>query len=120
MKVQVKTGSGYVVAEGNDLPELWAELASLQEAFGEAKCGKCGKDAIRYVAREDAEGNKYYELHCQSKGCYAKLRMSQRKKTGNLYPRRKAGSNDKSGREEGAWLPDNGWMKYDKETGKES
>lgn len=120
MRVRVRVGNSVIEAEGENHADLWEQLATLQEAFSTEPCGKCGTEDVRYVARENADGDKFYELHCTNRNCRAKLRMSQRKKGGNLYPRRKAGANDSSGLDEGAWLPDNGWMRWDRETGKES
>lgn len=117
MKVQVRCGSGSVVAEGETHADLWEQLAQLQEAFGESICGKCHKSNLRHVVRTNDDGDKFYELHCQD--CRARLRMSQVKKGGNFYPRRKAVENDSSGLAQGEWLPNRGWMKYDHDTKKE-
>lgn len=123
MKVQTKCGNGFVMAEGETHAEIWKQLAELEEAFGESTCGKCGSQDIRHIVRTNEGGDEFYELHCQSKDggrfCRARLRMSVRKKEKAFYPKRKAGENDASGLEQGAWLPNNGWMRYNKETGKE-
>jgi len=119
MKVLVLCGSGSVQAEGESHAELWEQLAQLEEAFGEHQCGKCEGTHVRHVVRENDGGDKFYELHCLKKGCRARLRMSVRKKGGVFYPKRKAGENDSSGLEQGAWLPNGGWMKYNAQIGKE-
>ena len=119
MKININFDGGSVEATGSTHTELWEELAALEEAFTETTCGKCGGSHIRHIVRENDDGDKFYEVHCQNMKCRAKLRMSQRKKGGNLYPRRKAVANDSSGLEEGAWLPNGGWMRWDKEKNKE-
>jgi len=117
MKVQIKCGSGAIMAEGESHAEIWEQLAQLEEAFGESACGQCKSMDVRHVVRENESGDKFYELHCMH--CYARLRMSVRKKGGAFYPRRKAVENDASGLEAGQWLPHYGWMRYNKDTGKE-
>lgn len=119
MKVQVRCGGGAVQAEGESHAELWEQIAQLEEAFSDHECGKCQSGNVRHIVRENDGGDKFYELHCMEMGCRARLRMSVRKKGGAFYPKRKAGENDSSGLEQGAWLPNNGWMRFNKETGKE-
>jgi hypothetical protein len=119
MKVQVKCGSGAVQAEGDNHADIWKQLAELQEAFGERVCGKCQSDDIRYVHRQNEGGDDFFELRCQAKGCYAKLRMSVRKKEKCFYPKRKAGKDDATGLTEGEWLPSNGWVRWDRKNEKE-
>lgn len=82
---------------------MFEELATLQEIFGVAKCGKCGKQHLRFVVREN-DGNKYYELHCED--CYARLAFGSHKTGDTLFPKRKDGD---------TYLPDNGWTKWDKD-----
>ena len=108
-----------VEVEGSQHDEIFDGLASLEEAFGEKACGKCKGEALCFVVRENKDGDKFYEMHCKAKDCRAKLRMSMRKKGGNLYPKRKAGKNYASGLEQDAWLPNNGWMIWDKTAEKE-
>jgi len=120
MKVTVKCGSGFIEAQGEGHAELWEQLASLAEAFGERQCGKCNSEDIRHVVRENDGGDKFYELHCQKVGCRARLRMSVTKKDKRFFPKRKAGKDDASGIEEGKYLPHGGWMKFDPATKKES
>ena len=88
--------------------DLFQQLAFFQEVFGETGCGKCGSENLRFQVR-NVEDNHYYELRCLD--CGAKLAFGVMKQGGRLFPRRK----DK----EGTWLPDNGWVKWNKETQKE-
>lgn len=86
---------------GEGQKEIFKELASLQEIFGEESCGLCKSHNIRYVVR-NVDGNDYYELRCAD--CGAILAFGQHKKGGTLFPRRKD--------DEGKWLPNRGWHKY--------
>jgi hypothetical protein len=120
MKAQVKiTPKVFVEATGDSHVALFEQLASMQEVFGTFnKCGKCDSDELRFVVRTDAEDNKYYELHCQK--CFARLAFGANKgdKLGCLYPRRKENKKQSvmGGKlEAGAWLPDNGWLKWNKD-----
>jgi hypothetical protein len=87
--------------EGEGQKEIFKELASIQEIFGEESCGLCKSHNLRYVVR-NVDGNDYYELRCAD--CGAILAFGQHKKGGTLFPRRKD--------DEGKWLPNRGWHKY--------
>lgn len=89
--------------------ELFEKLASFQEVFGIDRCGKCGSTNLQYVVRTDDDDNKYYELRCRD--CGAKFRFGCTKKGNGLFPKRKAA--------DGSYLPDNGWVKWDKDQQKE-
>ena len=90
---------------GDDQKSIFAELADIQEIFSTTFCGKCGSDDIKFVKRT-VEENDYYELHC--KKCYAKLGFGQHKKGKSLFPKRKD--------DDGKYLPDGGWVKWNPET----
>ena len=100
-----------VEVEADNQKKLFEELASIDEVFGEDTCGKSGSNNIRFIVREasDDKGKtyKYYELRCLDSG--AKKTFGQ-KDDGTLFPHRKD--------EDGNYLPDNGWVKWNKETGK--
>lgn len=89
--------------EGAGQKELFKELATVQEIFSEEKCGACKKDNIKFVVR-NVEDNDYYEMRCLS--CGAALSFGQHKKGGTLFPKRKD--------ENGNWLEDGGWHKWQK------
>ena len=99
-----------VDVEAEKQVELFEELYSVDEVFGEDTCGKCESNEIRFLVREDKEENKYYELQCRK--CFAKKMFGQHKKGGTLFPKR----SQKIGEEE-KFFPDNGWVHYDKEKG---
>jgi translation initiation factor 2 beta subunit (eIF-2beta)/eIF-5 len=87
--------------------DLFEQLAQFDEVFGNKACGKCDGHDLAYVVRE-VNDNKFYELRCRD--CGAKLAFGAHKTGNTLFPKRKDGEN---------WLPDRGWVKYNKETGKE-
>jgi hypothetical protein len=107
MKVKYKVGDRLEFElEGAGQKELFKELASIQEIFGEESCGLCGSKNLRFVVR-NVEGNDYFELRCND--CGAILAFGQHKKGGTLFPRRKDDNNN--------WLTNRGWHKW---TGKDS
>jgi hypothetical protein len=93
--------------EGSGQKEVFKELATIQEIFGEESCGVCGKSSIRFVVR-NVDGNDYFELRCSD--CGAILAFGQHKKGGTLFPRRKDDNN--------VYLPNRGWHKWQKEKDK--
>jgi len=102
MKASMVFGSVTITAEG-DVKEIFTELASAAEVFGQSVCGSCGSELTSPVSRE-VDGNHYYEMRCNSCGCT--LGFGQRKADGALYPRRK----DKAGN----WMPNRGWADHRK------
>ena len=87
--------------EGEGQKEIFKEIASIQEIFGETKCGMCGSENIKFVVRV-VEDNEYYELRCMD--CGATLAFGQHKKGGTLFPKRK--------NEKGEYMPNRGWYKW--------
>jgi hypothetical protein len=121
MKVQVKVAPRvFVEADGKTQTEIFESLASLQEVFGSfSTCGKCKSDDLRFVVRTDNEDNKYYELHCRK--CFARLAFGQNKgeKAGTLFPHvRENKKGSIMGLEPGTYLPDGGWLRWNKQKGK--
>ena len=110
MKVTYSTGNGRLSVEldAETQTDLFEQLAYFQEVFGETGCGKCGSENLRFQVRS-VEDNLYYELRCLD--CGAKLAFGAMKKGGRLFPRRK--------NKDGEWLPDRGWVKWNKETQQE-
>lgn len=123
MKVQIKVSPKvFIEATGDTHTAIFENAAELQEVFGTYdKCRKCNGTDLRFVVREDSKQNKYYELHCQNFKCRARLAFGQSKVGHKLYPKRK--ENEKQSMmdgqlKEGDYLPDGGWLKWDKEKGK--
>ena len=102
MKAKYKVGDKLEFElDGAGQKELFKEIANIQEIFGEAKCGVCGSENIRFVVRV-VDDNEYYELRCMD--CGAVLGFGQHKKGGTLFPKRKDA--------DGNWLENRGWDKY--------
>ena len=93
--------------------ELFEQIAAVQEVFGEKECGKCKCKQLNFVVRTDKEENKYYELHCPK--CFAKLAFGIHKKGGTIFPKRKDNEEGDITGEPHKWLPDHGWMRWDRE-----
>ena len=87
--------------EASGQKELFKELSTVEEIFGENKCGLCSKANIKFVVRS-VEDNDYYELRCND--CGAVLSFGQHKKGGTLFPKRKD--------EDGNYMKSGGWYKY--------
>lgn len=92
--------------EAPNQKELFRALANVQEVFGNFRCGKCKKTNLKFVVRT-VDDNDYYELHCQD--CFAKLGFGSHKKGDTLFPKRK---------DDDGYLPDNGWLRWDKDQNK--
>jgi hypothetical protein len=103
MKATYKTKSGQLMFEVvSETPKgVFKEIAAIQEIFdAEQQCGKCGGKHIKFIARE-VEGNDFYELQCED--CDARFQFGQRKKGGDLFPKRRG---------ENGPLPNGGWAVY--------
>jgi hypothetical protein len=109
MKVNYQTGNGRlsVALEGDGQADIFHEISRFQEVFEQNTCGKCGNEDIRFVVRNN-DDNLYHELHCKDLGCRAKLAFGAHKKGGGLFPKRKDGDD---------WLPNGGWVRWNKEKG---
>ena len=107
MKANFKVNKLSVEFEADSVREIWKQLSTFQEVFGETSCGKCGSENLRFVVREN-DGNEYYELRCVN--CGARLAFGAHKKGGGLFPKRKDS--------DGNWLPDSGWVKWNPKTEK--
>lgn len=122
-----------VVAQGETQLDVFNQLASMQEVFGERECAKCGDPYIQYRTRKASKGKGksakefyYPELVCTNPKCRAKLSYGQAE-GGLIFPiRYERETNeddvtvyvkDENGRNipKGKW----GWVIYNKETGKE-
>ncbi len=114
MKAHYKTASGRITfeVEGGNAKELFRELASIQEVFdAEQSCGVCKGTGIRFQARK-VDDFDFYELTCTNPTCRARFSYGQAKKGGALFPKRKD--------EDGHWLPNGGWSKYEPRTNGEA
>ncbi len=84
-----------------DDKEAFECLARWGETFGQSTCGAC--DGVAIFTHRTPQNYHYYSMRCIA--CGAELHFGQRQSDGLLFPKRK----DK----EGAWLPNNGWVKRD-------
>lgn len=105
MKVTLHSQNVSIEAEGKSHRDVFEQLASLQEVFGERACGCCGKTDLVFRVRE-VDDNKFYELCCTDwPDCGAKLAFGCHKKGDSLFPKRKDDA--------GKWDSKNkGWVKY--------
>ncbi len=88
--------------------DLFEQISSVQEVFeAETSCGCCDGDELRFLARQ-VDDFKFYEIACQNPDCRARFAFGQAKKGGGLFPKRKD--------EDGNWLPNRGWSKYQPKT----
>ena len=107
-----------VELEGKTQTDLFEQLWRFQEVFENTTCTRNGvsSDDVRFIVRE-VDGNKYYELRCVDtrdavRG--ATLAFGLHKHGGTMFPKRKE-ENEKG---EEVYLPNNGWVVYDKKLGK--
>lgn len=110
-----------IKAECRDIEDVFKTLGPLQEVLGgNCECGKCKGTKIRLSHRKADGKFDVYELLCET--CHAKLALGKNDQ-GNLFPRRYEQDPDdpkkprmKDGKK--VWLADNGWVKWDRESGK--
>ena len=87
--------------ESENQKELFKELSTVGEVFGEHECGKCHSKNIRFQVR-NVESNDFYEYKCNA--CGATLAFGCHKKGGTLFPKRKDDT--------GKYLDNKGWSKW--------
>ena len=105
MKVRKTIGNLTVEFDGETQKDIFKQLSSLEEVFGESACGKCESGNLRFVVREN-DGNEFYELRCLE--CGGKLAFGAHKQGGGLFPRRKDA--------DGGWLTDKGGQRWNPKT----
>ena len=111
MKVQVKVSPNVIIiAEGEKQTDVFKELASMQEIFGNT-CGRCQGTDTQFVVRT-VEENDYFEVRCRNLKCKAVLSFGQTKKGGSLFPHKT--KNDEDGKK--SYLPYGGWLVYNPQT----
>lgn len=104
-KVQIKISPTTIIeADGNSQVEVWDNLASLSEVFGEAKCGLCSGPVI-FTTRQ-ARDYTFREVKCTDQKCGAALNLFARD-DGGLWIVRTNKDKTPKGK--------NGWTIYRKE-----
>lgn len=108
MKITYQLKNGITIeADGKNQRDIFDQLSSLQSVFGISNCGKCNSDDIKFVTKK-VDKFTFREAHCNK--CYAKLSFGTHQDADQtLFP--KIAKDDK-------FLPDKGWLKFNKETGK--
>jgi hypothetical protein len=94
-----------VVVEGKDQKDIFKQISELEEIFGINECGACHSNDVYFRVR-NVEDNDYHEIACRK--CSATLALGQMKKGGGLFPKRKD--------DEGNWLKNGGWLKWNPQT----
>lgn len=124
MKAEVKVNNRTIITvEGETQKDLFREMASACEVFGEKRCGLCGCEDIIPVWRtvtqlkgKKTETFEYPEYHCTKHDCRARLTLSFNMEGGTMFPNRKLLENGKPAtgddREKGKFGKHNGWTKY--------
>jgi hypothetical protein len=114
MKVRIRYGNVELEGEGDTQKVVFSQLAAMTEVFREENCGCCNNQntifTVRRVPDPKSKGKKefeYYEKRCLTKNCGARLAYGQHNEGGSLFPKRKD--------EDGNYLPNRGWVKYEKE-----
>ena len=105
-------------------PELFKQIARIQEVFAVNCCGKCNNTNIKFVVRAAAKKSKWLEVVCQDfKNCGAKLVYSSTEDGSMIYPKIRWDHLSETQQEQrvdekeyaekhNGWLPNGGWFKY--------
>lgn len=94
--------------EAEKMIDGFKTLAAVTEVFGVNMCGKCKGTSLTRVVRKNKDEDEFYEIRCDNHKCRAKLELGVHKgKEGGLYTKRM---------KDGAYLPDNGWLRWNPET----
>lgn len=108
MKLNYNTEDGrmHIELAGENVKDLFERLSEFQEVFeADTECGCCHVKSVRFLARK-VDDYKFYELSCRA--CGARMGFGQAKQGGGLFPKRKD--------EDGEWLPNRGWAKFQPKT----
>lgn len=124
MKVQIKPNKSTIVElDGETQKDLFEQMASAYEVFGERCCGLCGCEDIvpfwrvstKQVGKKTEE-YEYPEWHCRNPKCRARLTLSFNLEGGTMFPNRKLLPDGQPAtgekREQGQHGPHNGWTRW--------
>lgn len=125
MKITYKpTPNISVEIEARGIEEMFQTVGPIQEVLGgNCTCQKCKQSKIRMVHRKADNKFDVYELLCES--CGARLSLGKND-MGNLFPRKYEQAKNSEGQwkpkldgdGKKVWLPDGGWVKWDRTAGK--
>jgi len=104
----------FISNEVSDPKEAFKFIAVMQEMFSDLVCTRNGhkSECVRLRVREDEDENEFYEAYCYSgdKECY------NARKAYGVYKDKKKGLFQKiKDDKENTYLPNNGWMLWNKE-----
>lgn len=105
-------------------PELFKQVARVQEVLAVDCCGKCKNKNIKFVVRAAAKKSKWMEIVCQDFDCRAKLVYSSTEDGSMVYPKKRWDHLSEAQKEQrikekeyadshNGWLPNDGWFKYE-------
>ena len=118
MKAKYKVGANVIIeVEGDKLVDVLDQLNEVNEALGPEPCGKCGKTNTLPRVRTVGE-DKFYEIQC--KDCWAVLQLGIHKDASKTLYKKRAktdgkGKVMKDENDKSVYLPNKGWLKWDKE-----
>lgn len=129
MKAIVPLKNCSIEVEAETQKDLFQQMASAHEVFGEQKCGLCGSANIAPAWRTVTQGKKVYdypEYHChgfvkdektgKNARCGARLSLGSMMEGGVLFPMRKlveeGPEKGKPDREKGKFGSHNGWTRF--------
>ena len=118
MKIQAKISPKIIIeVEGKSQTDVFDQLATASEVFGESCCGMCEGTDFRF-AKRIVGTDEYYELVCTNGDCGAKLSFGlSKQKKGEMFPIRKIIQEGKErgrpNRKNGTYdKKHRGWTKY--------
>ncbi len=120
MKAQVKVNPTTIVeVEAETQKDLFREVASAHEIFGEKVCGLCGCERIvphwrtaTRVTGKKSETFEYSEWRCTNQDCRARLSLGvMNDGSDRLFPNRKLTAEGKPSLE-GSYGEHQGWSRY--------
>ena len=115
MKVTKNIGSYTFTVEESSVKKIWESLASINEIFGDEKCGCCGSKNITpsfRIVEKNKKSYDYYEMKCLEPKCRARLSYGQHQEGDGIFPHRKLGEDGRPDRANGQYGPHNGWSRY--------
>lgn len=114
MELSVQVNSKMTVKlDVSNQKDLIRQISQLEEVLSNTTCGACKSENTRFVTRNAAgEKNKVYEFfEVKCNECNSRLSLGCHQEGDTLFPKRK--------NEAGEWLPNSGWVKFERAAPKE-